>query len=68
MGVNKQHVRFFSLSKSGKGISCVFFQKAQEYGEILQQNDELLNISGHADINAWNGDIKIQFVIKSITC
>ncbi|MDD4565310.1 MAG: single-stranded-DNA-specific exonuclease RecJ [Eubacteriales bacterium] len=68
MGENSQHVRFFCLGKSGKRISCVFFQKAQDYGDILQQNDELLNILGYANINTWNGDKKIQFVIKSITC
>lgn len=68
MGDNKQHVRFFSQDKSGKGIYCVFFQRAQDYGEILQKSNELLNVSGYADINAWNGDSKIQFVIKSITC
>lgn len=68
MGDNKQHVRFLSLGKSGRGIYCVFFKRAQDYEEILQRSNELINVSGYADINVWNGDSKIQFVIKSITC
>ncbi len=67
MGDKRQHVRFYGLRNSGNVISCVLFQKAQDYSEILQKCD-LINMSGYLDINAWNGDTKIQFVLKSITC
>ena len=67
MGATKQHVRFSSLGNSGNGVSCILFQKAQEYSEILLKGS-FLNLAGYLDINVWNGDSKIQFVLKCISC
>lgn len=67
MGDNRQHVRFFGSRNRGNGIPCVLFQKAQDYSQILQRSD-LINVSGYLDISTWNGETKIQFVLKSITC
>lgn len=67
MGPNRQHVRFSGMGNGGKGISYILFQKAQDYGELLT-NGGLLELAGYPDINVWNGDTKIQFVLKSITC
>lgn len=66
MGADRQHVRFSGSGNSGKGIACILFGKAQEYSELLQ-NGELLDLAGYPDINSWNGDTKIQFVLKGIT-
>lgn len=67
MGENKQHVRFSGKGSSGKGVPCILFQKAQEYNELLLK-ENLLNLAGCPDINFWNGDTKIQFVLKCISC
>ena len=67
MGATKQHVRFSSLGNSGNGVACIMFQKAQEYSELLL-NGSLLKLAGYPDINVWNGDTKIQFVLKGISC
>ncbi len=67
MGPSRQHVRFSGTGNSGKTVSCILFQKAQDYGEILLKG-ERLDLAGYPDINVWNGDSKIQFVLKCITC
>ena len=66
MGTDRQHVRFSGLGTSGKGIACILFQKAQDYCEILKK-DSVLNLAGYPDINEWNGDSKIQFVLKGLS-
>lgn len=67
MGNEKQHVRFSGVSDEGNCFSCVLFKKAQDYTEILH-NGSMLNLAGYPDINTWNGNSKIQFVLKGITC
>lgn len=67
MGADQQHVRFAGTANSGKGVLCILFQKAQDYSDILM-GGEALDLAGYPDINVWNGDTKIQFVLKSITC
>jgi len=66
MGADRQHVRFSGLGLSGHGVPCILFQKAQEYREQLL-NGVQLDLAGYPDINVWNGDSKIQFVLKGIT-
>ena len=67
MGPNRQHVRFSGLGASGRGVPCILFQKAQDYSELLLKGERLI-LSGYPDINVWNGESKIQFVLKCITC
>jgi len=67
MGPERQHVRFSGMGGSGKGVPCILFQKAQEYSELLLAG-ERLDLAGYPDINVWNGDSKIQFVLRCITC
>ena len=67
MGAEKQHVRFSGSGNNGKGVPCILFQKAQDYSELLLKG-ELLDLAGYPDINVWNGDSKIQFVLRCITC
>jgi single-stranded-DNA-specific exonuclease len=66
MGAGRQHVRFSGIGNSGKGVPCILFQKAQDYSELLLKG-ELLDLAGYPDINVWNGDSKIQFVLRCIT-
>lgn len=67
MGADKQHVRFSGVGSSGKNVACILFQKAQEYGDALL-GGESISLLGYPDINVWNGDAKIQFVLKRISC
>jgi single-stranded-DNA-specific exonuclease len=67
MGTERQHVRFSVIGNSGRGVPCNLFQKAQDYGELLA-NGQRLDLAGYPDINVWNGDSKIQFVLRCITC
>ncbi len=66
MGADRQHVRFSGLGASGYGVPCILFQKAQDYREQLLTGTQL-DLAGYPDINVWNGDSKIQFVLKGIT-
>ena len=67
MGADKQHVRFSGTGSSGKNVTCILFQRAQEYGDALARGD-MISLAGYPDINVWNGDTKIQFVLKYISC
>jgi single-stranded-DNA-specific exonuclease RecJ len=67
MGSERQHVRFSGFSIEGKSVSCILFQKAQNFSELLSEG-KILDIAGYPDINNWNGESKIQFVLRGITC
>ncbi|HVI41384.1 MAG TPA: single-stranded-DNA-specific exonuclease RecJ [Anaerovoracaceae bacterium] len=67
MGAGGQHVRFSGIGNSGRGMTCILFQKAQDYSELLLKG-ERIDLAGYPDINVWNGESKIQFVLKCITC
>lgn len=67
MGPDRQHVRFSGTGNSGRAVPCILFQKAQDYRDILMGGGAL-DLAGYPDINVWNGDTKIQFVLKAITC
>ena len=66
MGDNGQHVRFTGVGKEGKSFSCILFQKAKEYKDLIDQGKPL-NLIGHIDINSWNGNSK-YIVLRDITC
>ncbi|MDF2655442.1 MAG: single-stranded-DNA-specific exonuclease RecJ [Bacillota bacterium] len=66
MGTDKQHVRFSGTGVAGRGLSCILFQSAQTYSQHLLSGT-LLDLVGYPDINEWNGESKIQFVLKGIT-
>lgn len=74
MGTDRQHVRFSGANRpagnrasvKGKGLTFILFQKARDYQELLQKG-EAIDITGYPDINVWNGESKIQFVLRSIT-
>lgn len=65
MGHSKQHAKFIGTGDRSKGFSCVLFNKAQNYMDILQEGKKM-DIMGYPDINIWNGNSKIQFVLKDI--
>lgn len=65
MGEFKQHARFTVKGNKNIGFNCILFNKAQEF-DISLQNDQSFDITGYLDINTWNGNSKIQFVLKEI--
>lgn len=65
LGDKKQHVRFAAGGEEGDSVPCIFFQKAQDYKHVLER-EQPVDLIGYADINLWNGNAKIQFVIKDI--
>ena len=67
MGNEKQHVRFSgAIGASVRELPCILFQSAQSYCDQLLSGT-LLDLVGYPDINEWNGESKIQFVLKGIT-
>jgi len=65
MGDGKQHARFTGKGENNKGFSCILFNKAQEYREAFIKGDEV-DIAGYPDLSVWNGNSKLQFVLKNI--
>lgn len=65
LGEEKQHVRFVVAGEDGRNVPCIFFKKAQDYRNVLESGQPM-DLMGFADINIWNGNAKIQFVIKDI--
>jgi single-stranded-DNA-specific exonuclease len=66
MGPDRQHVRFSGLGARGRRLPCILFRKAQDYGELLLSGGSH-DLTGYPDINVWNGESKIQFVLREIT-
>lgn len=66
MGPERQHVRFSGLGARGRRVPCILFRKAQDYYELLLKG-ETFDLAGYPDVNVWNGETKIQFVLRSIT-
>ena len=65
MGDSKQHARFTGIGDRSKGFSCILFNKAQDYCELFKKGEKV-DIAGYPDISIWNGNSKIQFVLKDI--
>ncbi len=66
MGESKQHVRFSGQGNSGKGLSYILFQKAQCFSEMLL-NGNPVDVAGYPDLNQWNGNVRIQMVLKTVS-
>jgi single-stranded-DNA-specific exonuclease len=62
MGEKQQHVRFFA-----DRLACVFFNRADELREYFNHGT-VVDLVGYAEINRWNGNEKIQFVVIDIRC
>ena len=60
MGSENQHVKFNCGS-----FDCILFSNAQEYKDLLESGNNI-TIYGNPDINTWNGNESVQFLIKTI--
>lgn len=65
MGNEKQHLRFFAASGTGKKVQCVLFGKAQDY-DFGQRSDEKCSIIGNLECQVWQGSKRLQFIADEI--
>ncbi len=66
LGDDRQHVRF-SVQQDERTMECILFNEAAEYKDELEKGS-LISLAGYPDINTWNGNSKIQFVVRDIRC
>ncbi|MBN7772875.1 single-stranded-DNA-specific exonuclease RecJ [Clostridium aminobutyricum] len=67
MGTDKNHVRFSAVCTDGSVLPCVFFNRAKEYFSLIMGDNPVL-LMGSLDIQEWNGQRKIQFIVNDIRC
>ena len=65
MGKEGNHARFFAHSPDGTSSECVLFSKAIQH-EALIYRAESLDLYGTLQLNIWNGNKKVQFVVDRI--
>ena len=65
MGNENQHVRFTARSRGGKGIQCVLFSHAAEYGKLYYAR-RLFDLIGHLECQVWQGTERLQFMVEKI--
>ena len=65
MGNENQHVRFTARSRGGKGIQCVLFSHAAEYGKLYYAR-RLFDLVGHLECQVWQGTERLQFMVEKI--
>ncbi len=63
MGDRDQHVRF-SCVKNHMTLQCVLFNKASEYFNAFAADH--VNLVGTIEVQHWNGNSKLQFIIEEI--
>ena len=64
IGTKKQHGKFF-LTDGILSLECLLFNFSKEDGYLLKE-DMIVQAIGYLDINTWNGNKKIQFLVKEI--
>lgn len=65
MGKEGNHARFFAHCSDGSSAECVFFAKAVQHEELIH-GKALLDLYGTLQMNIWNGNKKVQFVVERI--
>ncbi len=65
MGKEGKHVRFIASFSDGSSTECVLFSKAQQFMELLNSSKKV-DIFGTLQLNIWNGNKKVQFVVDQI--
>lgn len=65
MGNENQHVRFTAVDSNGKGIQCVLFNHAADYG-MLYYTKRPVDLIGHIECQIWQGSKRIQFMVEKI--
>lgn len=65
MGDTGTHARFTVQCQDGCSISCLLFQRAKDYQDVLQEG-EPADLLGNLDIQEWNGKRSVRFLVKEI--
>lgn len=65
MGKEGNHARFFAHCTDGSSAECVFFARAIQHQELIQGSAPL-DLYGTLQLNVWNGNKKVQFVVERI--
>lgn len=65
MGKEGQFRKFIGVMENGKTISCIIFNRASEYDDILQ-NDSIVSIIGSLGYNSWNGRRHLQLTVETV--
>ena len=65
MGNENQHVRFMAFDREGKGVQCVLFNHAADYG-MLYYTKRPFDLIGHLECQIWQGAKRLQFMVEKI--
>jgi single-stranded-DNA-specific exonuclease len=65
MGKDGNHARFFAHATDGTSAECVLFSKAIQHEDLIYRT-ALLDLFGTLQLNIWNGNKKVQFVVDRI--
>lgn len=65
MGNENQHVRFMACDREGKGVQCVLFNHAADYG-MLYYTKRPFDLIGHLECQIWQGAKRLQFMVEKI--
>ena len=66
MGDRQQHLKLTVQGADGIRLDCILFQKAQQVRGSLTPGSQV-DLIGSPQWNAWNGNQKIQFVVKDVS-
>jgi single-stranded-DNA-specific exonuclease len=65
LGEDGKHMRFAGHCPDGKILQCVLFNNAKEYQEIVFAGQSV-SILGNLEVQVWNGNKKVQFIVDKI--
>lgn len=65
MGKENRHVRFLAEGEDGSVLSCILFRRASDFTDIMQTG-EIVDVVGELNINEFNGNEKVQMIVKDI--
>ncbi len=62
----EQRIKFAGILNNGNRINCILFRGNDAYYEILQRGEKI-SIIGVLEINEFNGQSSLQFIVNGIT-
>ncbi|MCQ2553052.1 MAG: single-stranded-DNA-specific exonuclease RecJ [Clostridia bacterium] len=65
MGSDGQHMRFNIVAADGIGISCILFQSAADFRDLVFSGQRV-DVAGELEINEYRGERKLQIKVKDI--
>ena len=65
MGDEEQHMRFIARNDSGAMLSCVLFNRASGFRDIID-GGRRFDLTGTIDVNEWRGKKRLQSTVENI--